>query len=226
MNSTKAMGILEDLLKSLERERESLKHILLSGRISHETFDLLNKRIDKTASIASELEGALKEEESFWKETLLKGNKVFETLLIELEHKLLLGEIEKEEYQRNSEIIIDGLNSIRNQIEENERRKETVIMTLQQVKKASSDMENEKELKQSPSTHRSENSARKNRKKVKNVPKDEKGGILEVHCMNPWNPECRNTDIEVSIYYDGRMVPICRRCWEEIANKDVEWSSL
>ena len=226
MNSTKAMGILEDLLKSLERERESLKHILLSGRISHETFDLLNKRIDKTASIASELEGALKEEESFWKETLLKGNKVFETLLIEFEHKLLLGEIEKEECQRNSEIIIDGLNSIRNQIEENERRKETVIMTLQQVKKASSDVENEKELKKSPSTHRSENSARKNRKRVKTVPKDERGGILEVHCMNPWNPECRNTDIEVSIYYDGRMVPICRRCWEEIANKDVEWSSL
>ena len=82
MNSSKAIGTLEDLLKSLERERESLKHVLLSGKITHKTFDLLNKRIDRKASIASELERALKEEESFWKETLLKGVKLFETFLV------------------------------------------------------------------------------------------------------------------------------------------------
>jgi len=225
MNSSKAISSLEDILKSLEKERESLKHVLLSGKISHETFDLLNKRIDRTTSIASELERALREEESFGKETLLKGIKLFETLLVDFEHKLLLGEIGKEEYQRNSEIISDGLNSIRDQIEQNERQKESIVMTIQQVKKNLAYIKTEKELNQS-SLRRSEKLARKNRKTVKSMPEDERGGILEVHCMNPWNSECRNTDIEVSIYYDGRMVPICRKCWEEIANKDVEWSSL
>lgn len=226
MNSSKAIGTLEDLLKSLERERESLKHVLLSGKITHKTFDLLNKRIDRKASIASELERALKEEESFWKETLLKGVKLFETFLVEFEHRLLLGEMGKEEHQHNSEIISEGLNSIRNQIEGNERRKETIVMTLQQVKGNPTPIKTEKELKKSSSLRRPENLTRKNRKTVKTMPKDEGVGFLEVHCMNPWNPKCRNTNIEVSIYYDGRMVPICRRCWEEIANRDVEWSSL
>ncbi|HIE18318.1 TPA: hypothetical protein EYP75_01185 [Candidatus Bathyarchaeota archaeon] len=132
----------------------------------------------------------------------------------------------KEEHQHNSEIISEGLNSIRNQIEGNERRKETIVMTLQQVKGNPTPIKTEKELKQSSSLRRPENLTRKNRKTVKTMPKDEGVGFLEVHCMNPWNPKCRNTNIEVSIYYDGRMVPICRRCWEEIANRDVEWSSL
>jgi len=225
MNSSKAISTLEELLKSLEKERESLKHVLLSGKISHNTFDLLNKKIDETILIATKLEGVLKEEESFWKETLLKGIKLFETLLVEFEHKLLLGEIGKEEYQHNSDIISDGLNSIRKQIEQNERRKEQVITAPPQVKKNHTPIKTEKELNQTPLS-RNENLARTNRKLVKTIPEDESGGISEIHCMNPWNPECRNTDIEVSIYYNGQMVPICRRCWEEIANKDVEWSSL
>jgi len=41
--------------------------------------------------------------------------------------------------------------------------------------------------------------------------------------MNPWNGVCENTDIIVYILYKGRPRPICRRCWEEIAEKDFEW---
>jgi hypothetical protein len=44
-----------------------------------------------------------------------------------------------------------------------------------------------------------------------------------VHCMNPWKPDCRNTDIELSIYYKERSIPICRKCWEEISDKNIEW---
>jgi len=43
-------------------------------------------------------------------------------------------------------------------------------------------------------------------------------------CMNPWNGECRNTDIALFIYHEGRRVPICRRCWEKIASTSIEWS--
>jgi len=42
-------------------------------------------------------------------------------------------------------------------------------------------------------------------------------------CRNPWNGECRSTDIEVYIYFRGRRLPICRDCWTDIAEKDFEW---
>ena len=43
------------------------------------------------------------------------------------------------------------------------------------------------------------------------------------HCRNPWNGECKNTDIEVTIYYKKELLPICRSCWKEIAEKDLSW---
>jgi len=222
MNSSKTISNLEEILKSLEREKDSLKHLLLSGKISHGTFNLLEKRIDKTTFITSELKKALQEEELFWKETLRKGMKIFETFLIELEHKRLLGEIEEEEYSRNSEVISTGLNSIKNQMGQKIKAKEKTIASLQPSKREfpSNKAENDPERSYA---HRSEILTRKNRKAEKTMSRDERLDASKVHCMNPWNPECRNTDIEVSIYYDGRMVPICHRCWEEIANRDVEW---
>ncbi len=49
--------------------------------------------------------------------------------------------------------------------------------------------------------------------------------ISVIHCRNPWNRECRNTDIVLSIYYNGEFLPICRECWEKISEKNIEWSS-
>jgi len=45
----------------------------------------------------------------------------------------------------------------------------------------------------------------------------------EEYCMNPWNGVCRSTDILLYIYYKGRRLPICRKCWMEIASSDAEW---
>ncbi|MDH5268292.1 MAG: hypothetical protein OEW62_11555 [Candidatus Bathyarchaeota archaeon] len=42
-------------------------------------------------------------------------------------------------------------------------------------------------------------------------------------CRNPWNDTCKNTDIEVYIYYKGRQLPICRHCWRHMADENVEW---
>jgi hypothetical protein len=42
-------------------------------------------------------------------------------------------------------------------------------------------------------------------------------------CRNPWNKECKNGDIEVYILFKGEKLPICRRCWGRIADKDMEW---
>ncbi|HIE15157.1 TPA: hypothetical protein EYP70_07790 [Candidatus Bathyarchaeota archaeon] len=48
--------------------------------------------------------------------------------------------------------------------------------------------------------------------------------IQSERCMNPWNGECKNTDIAVFIYHEGRRLPICRDCWFRIASTDIEWS--
>ena len=43
------------------------------------------------------------------------------------------------------------------------------------------------------------------------------------HCENPWNKECKKSDIEVYIQFRGERRPICRRCWSRLADKDGEW---
>ena len=43
------------------------------------------------------------------------------------------------------------------------------------------------------------------------------------HCRNPWNGKCRSTDIQLYIMYKGMQLPVCRRCWGEIAEKPIEW---
>ncbi|MCJ7613922.1 hypothetical protein MUO71_04055 [Candidatus Bathyarchaeota archaeon] len=43
------------------------------------------------------------------------------------------------------------------------------------------------------------------------------------NCKTPWKERCKNSDIEVYIYYKNKRIPICRNCWSSIAEKDVEW---
>jgi hypothetical protein len=43
------------------------------------------------------------------------------------------------------------------------------------------------------------------------------------NCNNPWKTKCKKKDIEVYIYYKNERLPICKKCWKKIAEKDVEW---
>jgi len=47
--------------------------------------------------------------------------------------------------------------------------------------------------------------------------------MIEDKCQNPLNPKCGNADIAVTIQVGFHMLPICRRCWREIAERRVEW---
>jgi hypothetical protein len=40
-------------------------------------------------------------------------------------------------------------------------------------------------------------------------------------CRNPWKEKCKKTDIEVYIYYKNKCIPICKKCWCKIAEKDI-----
>ncbi|MBS7616343.1 hypothetical protein KEJ45_04010 [Candidatus Bathyarchaeota archaeon] len=42
-------------------------------------------------------------------------------------------------------------------------------------------------------------------------------------CKNPWNKECKNENITVYIVVKGDKIPICKSCWNKIAEKDLEW---
>jgi hypothetical protein len=47
-------------------------------------------------------------------------------------------------------------------------------------------------------------------------------GVIMEHCRNPWNKNCKSDDIVVYILVNGEKLPICRRCWSKIADKDWE----
>jgi hypothetical protein len=42
-------------------------------------------------------------------------------------------------------------------------------------------------------------------------------------CKNPWHKECKGSDIEVYIQMKGEKLPICKRCWGKIADRELEW---
>ena len=223
MYSSRIMGSLKGLLEALEKERESLRSIMLSGRISRETFDLLERRINRTISLASELEDALRDDEAFWTRSLQDGVRILEGILLELELKRLLGEVGEEEYQRSSGVITEGISMIMGQLRRDEAASMRAELDSDQSGGGDPPGEAENDVEE---PHGGSGNPVGRRGESREGVMNDAWGVSAVCCMNPWNPDCRNTDIEVSIYYHGRMVPICRRCWEEIANKDVEWSSL
>lgn len=45
------------------------------------------------------------------------------------------------------------------------------------------------------------------------------------HCTNPWNGGCGNTDIVVYIAHKNNYLPICRSCWNKIAEENIEWGN-
>lgn len=51
---------------------------------------------------------------------------------------------------------------------------------------------------------------------------DDMAGHVE-KCRNPWNKDCKGSDIEVYILFKGDKLPICRNCWDKISEENLEW---
>jgi hypothetical protein len=43
------------------------------------------------------------------------------------------------------------------------------------------------------------------------------------HCQNPWEETCHSENITLYIMVNGAKLPICKQCWANIADKEVEW---
>lgn len=56
------------------------------------------------------------------------------------------------------------------------------------------------------------------------IPESTEVDVLE-HCKNPWKDKCKSENIKLYIMFKGEKLPICRQCWSNLAEKDVEWGS-
>jgi hypothetical protein len=248
MGLTKLIADLDSHLKAGEKELEALRSLLLSGRISQSTFDLVQKKINQKTSLVMDLKEALVAEEGYWQNSLSDATRILEFLLVEFEHRHLLGEIGEKELTQKNNIINLGLTTLTNKeasantlkqelaqpfqtvLEQRSAHESVIVQEIEEKTAVSPDLTVENEVAkpvQTKKTHNGGQSANRRRRPLTKDPPELDASVSStVHCMNPWKPGCRNTDIELSICYKGRPTPICRKCWEDISDKNGEWSSL
>ncbi len=241
MSFSRVLGELDVYLKSEGKKREALQGLLLSGKISQKTFDLIDSKLSRLTSVVADLMETLAAEESFWKTNLTERTRILESLLVELELKRILGEIGEEEWTLKSTIINSGLDSLRKNEPLTSRIEQEPALPIQTTlgervnEKAMTELKKENEFydkttvrhvgNENPINMRP-NTNKRRRSIAKEPPSLGNSLVSRMHCMNPWKPECKSLDIGLSIYFKGQMVPICRRCWEDISKKNIEWSSL
>lgn len=253
MGLTKLIVDLDSHLRNEEKELEILRNLLLSNKISQSTFDLVEKKIKLKISLATNLKEALEAEEVYWQNRCLDVAQMLELLLIEFRHRFLLGEIGEDELTHKNAVISQGLMALTNKevpkvsentsglkpaqplqttLEQQTLRTLHESITKQGIEEATVSyvVDREEKVAEPAEPKSISDDGQTNNKRRRPLNKEppeldaSTGSIM--HCMNPWKPECRNTDIELSIYYKGRSTPICHKCWEDISDKNVEWSSL
>jgi hypothetical protein len=210
---SKTVEHLDLELESLRRRKDALAALINDGKISNDTAILLSKRFDEMEMAINRLKQSLADERDFLRQMTLEGIKILESSLIELKLLNLMGEIDEGKWQDLSETISSGLN----------------VLKSERIAKSPEKNANQT-LNQKSLIYPSKVSANttKNKGRLKSGNNSSSLSKMEsstLHCMNPWKPDCKRTDIELSIYYNGRFVPICRECWKEISEKDMEWST-
>ncbi len=286
MGLTELVAGLDSYLKTAEKELEALRSLLLSGKISQSTYDLVAQKVSRKRTLVSELKEALEAEEDYWRNGVSDATRILESLLVEFEHRHLLGELGGDELEYKSGIINLGLASLAGKssppnivvqepaqpvqttleqqtLPESVSERETAAVEepviaeeapeaveeeepepVQEEPKAVGEepapekpiveeyvappvaIEEKAEVKpvqpKKPSNG-GQAPAKRRKPSAKEASEVDSSAGSSVRCMNPWKPDCQSTDIGLSIYYKGRSIPICRKCWEEISDKNIEW---
>ncbi|MCS7120194.1 MAG: hypothetical protein NZ952_03215 [Candidatus Bathyarchaeota archaeon] len=246
MDFSDMIANINSIINSFERQEITIKNLFIDGKISYGTFELLEKRINELQSILSDLRDALEKEDREIRLVSSECEKVLESLLVDLQLDKFLGKIEDAEYTRLSQILDEGLNIMRSSQYPFLLARSKVVKYDDIIQGSINSVESA-ELQKSLSDEmyregpdskngvvidkmkceENKKSVPKSRRQFSNTSSRRMDHLQSViHCMNPWNPYCKNTDIELSIFYDGRETPICHRCWEEISKKNIEWSNL
>jgi len=234
-------------LEKVKAEKRALENLSKSGRISSEVYRDFDEDLSETLKLIEERLENLEKEISRRKEDLEQQILILEKSLAGLESEYAIGLVEEEDYRSKYKCLMMGLEASKREIEglsgaptaspqEAEPVKEEAVTELAPSEETLEVVEEEEaqplesEVQESSglvSLEEVEDEvAVLGMELVKDQMMDEWNGGndgSEIHCMNPWNRDCRNTDIEVYIYYNNERIPICRLCWEKLADKELDW---
>ena len=210
----------------LEKKKNVLRELFNKGKISQVTFDFIDKRISKIESLIAALKDVLQENAEFWGSIVSEEIRILESILVDFKFLNLIGEIDVDEWINTSEIISLGIESLSKKsfseptknVSKAENKEGSVAIDFENASLSSSERVDVSNRKKKVKTNNTRNSRRK-------LTRIEAVKSSDSHCMNPWTPECRGTNIKLSIYYNGQFLPICEECWKEISKKNIEWST-
>jgi len=223
--------------------------LLDSGKISPTTYERINESLVKIIENMRDLKESLEQGEDLLRSQLDEQIKVLELVFADLKFRYLSGGCNAEEWERMQVILTSGIDSIKDvegsgidaasrpsppKLLESTLLKEaghvegsSNLVEKRAVKNGSADNLGEMSSMVKRKSNSGSKSGRTNRgRPVKSRKKAKRESMLDARCRNPWNGDCRNTNIELSIYYDGEFLPICRNCWQEISNRNLEWSGF
>lgn len=251
LNFSRLLKGINSELESAESEWKILNALLDSGKISSTTYERMNGGLFKITENMRGLKESLEQEEDLLRSQLGKQIKVLERVLTDLKFHYLRGEYNAEECERMQTILTSGIDSMKDaegssvhfasrpsplesleptllkEASHLEDSFESSLVKKNDVENGSADHLNEMStvVKRANSSG-SQSDRMDSRRSTKSRKKAKRESMLDAHCRNPWNGDCRNMDIELSIYYDGEFLPICHKCWQEISNRNLEWSGF
>jgi hypothetical protein len=209
---TKILSDLESEIASLRWKRKVLKTLFDEGKISPETFNIIDRSILEIETAADHLREIVSNNIRFWEKTTTEEMKVLEGLLVEFRFLNLVGEMDDKKWRDINIILNLGINSLKEHFNKSAKNSAGLENALLSIRRQGSQR-----------LSRGNRAIKERDERTFNSLEDNKQ-LDESHCMNPWKPNCRRTDIKLSIYYNGRFLPICRKCWSEISEKNIEWT--
>lgn len=182
-------------LEFMEKRRNALDNIFKLGKITKATYEYLIKDLDRAIM-------ELKTHQKLTEESKLKTNNHFYKDVETHPSKLEKSHSDKK------------LNQL---VEPSTKFKNVIPSTLPDpVKKRSK--KRKKVVPTKKRRKRERGTKKRNKKTSRKTSVRSKG-----YCENPWNGKCRNTNTEVLIYYNNKMLSICQECWHEIVNNNITW---
>ncbi|MBS7648629.1 MAG: hypothetical protein QXK89_04115 [Candidatus Bathyarchaeia archaeon] len=216
---TKTLEGFDYWTASLIKRREVLKTLLSNEKISADTFNILDKKLTDVERALINLRETIDCDRSFWDSIASDGEKILESLLVDLRFLNLMGEMNVDKWLSLSRVIELGLSALkypdRKFFQKNAGKISASNFRATQTQKRGKHF-----------LRRREGTSDERRQILEKTAIPEGINLSsDTHCMNPWKPDCRRTDIKLSIYYNGQFLPICHECWKEISEKNIEWTT-
>lgn len=215
MSLEKILAELDLEIASIKWKKEILKSLLSEGKISQRAFNVLDGMLSEIEIAAANMREKINGNIRFLESIVPEEARILERLLVDLRFKSLIGELDEWKWRSMSATIELGIASISAHNNETAKSIKNYVdlRTNSSLKKRKNNVGSNQNRGNRALNRREEKSSERLLK-----PKSSDG----LHCMNPWKPDCRRTDIKLSIYYNGQFLPICHECWKEISEKNIE----